>query len=410
MGGLFAKKTIKDVPIEHHTVLMRADYNVPLNDDDTISDDYRLVQSLPTLYFLIRAGCKIVVISHLGRPDGKPDKKFSLEPVAVRLGELLGRPVGFVPDCIGDRVKVAAKHLKPGQVLLLENLRFYPQEEANDPAFAKNLAVSSTATYFVQDAFGAAHRAHASLDAITHALPSVAGLLLEREVSTITKAMQNPERPFIAVLGGAKVSDKISVIERFIQMADKIIVGGAIANTIFKYKGLPIGKSVHDAGQEQVVESIYAAAAKKVGPERVDEFIILPTDVAVAPAISPGQQRTIVDVGQVTTEDYILDLGPKSTEVMVAHVQNAHTVVWSGTLGMTEQLVFAYSSAKLATVLAQHHKQIFSVVGGGDTTDFVLHWDARHGKSFDLVSTGGSASLELMAGQTLPGVAALLDK
>jgi phosphoglycerate kinase len=407
MPALFTKKTIKDVPLEHKTVLMRADYNVPLAGDGKIADDYRIQQSLPTLQFLIKAGCKVVVMAHLGRPKGV-DKKLSLQPIAKHLGELLGKPVTFVPDCIGDRVKVAVKNAKPGDIILLENVRFHAEDEANDPKFAKELATDSTAKYFVQDGFGVVHRAHASTEGVTRYLPSVAGLLLEKEVTTITRVMKDPKRPLVAILGGAKVSDKITVIQQFVQIADQIIIAGAMANTFFKYRGWPIGKSVHEDGEDSLIERIYADARQKVG-DNVDDFILLPTDVAVAPEIGPNQKRTIIDVHNVQPQDYILDLGPTSTDVMLAHVKNAATVVWSGTLGYTEEIVFAYSSAKLATALAAQKDRTFSVVGGGDTADFVLHWDGNDGKSFGLVSTGGSASLELMAGQVLPGVAALLD-
>jgi 3-phosphoglycerate kinase len=409
MSAAFTKKTIKDVPLEHCTVLVRADYNVPLNEDGTIGDDYRMTQSLPTLHFLIKAKCKIVIMAHLGRPKGHIDKKLSLEPIAAHLSDLLGKKVTFVPHCIGDQVRVAVKQAKPGDVLLLENVRFHAGDEENDPKFAKQLADSSQAKYFVQDGFGVVHRAHASTEGVTHYLPSVAGLLLEKEVSTITGTMKNPQRPLVAVLGGAKVSDKITVIQRFVQIADQIIIGGAMANTFFKYRGWEIGKSVHEPGEEALIERIYADARHKVG-DRVDDFILLPTDVAVAPAIAPHQKRTIVDAQKVHKDDYILDLGPTSTEVMLAHIKNAATVVWSGTLGYTEEIVFAYSSAKLATALAAQKSHTFSVVGGGDTADFVLHWDKKGGGSFGLVSTGGSASLELMAGQVLPGIAALINR
>lgn len=402
----FTKKTIRDVPLEHKTVLVRADYNVPMR-DGKISDDYRMVQSLPTLHFLIKAGCKVVIMAHLGRPKGKIDKSLSLEPIAAHLGTLLDKKVTFVPDCVGDRVKVAVKHAKPGDVILLENLRFYAGDEQNDLAFAKKLATDSTADYFVQDGFGVVHRAHASTQGVTHFLPSVAGLLLEKEVSTITRVMKNPKRPLVAVLGGAKVSDKITVIQRFVEIADQIIIGGAMANTFFAYRGWPIGKSVFEPGEEQLIERIYADARQKVG-ERVDDFILLPTDVAVAPEIG-GQKRTIVDAHNVQPNDYILDLGPTSTDLMLGHIKTAATVVWSGTLGYTEDVMFAYSSAKLATALAAQKDHTFSVVGGGDTADFVLHWDSKGGSSFGLVSTGGSASLELMAGQSLPGIGVLMD-
>lgn len=406
-GGLFTKKTIRDVPLEHRTVLIRADYNVPLTAEGKISDDYRLVQSLPTLRYLIKAGCKLVIMSHLGRPGGEYDAKFSLEPVAERLSELLGKKVGFVPECIGDQVKVAAKTLKAGEVLMLENVRFHKGDEQNDPEFSKKLAESSNATYFVQDGFGVVHRAHASTEGVTHLLPSVSGLLVEKEATSIRGALENPKRPLVAVLGGAKVSDKIKVVERFVDIADRVIIGGAMANTFLKYKGLPIGKSKFEEGQEDIIAKVYDAALRKAGHE-VNDFIVLPTDVAVAPAIGPGQKRTVVSVHDVRPEDYILDLGPETTETMLGYIKDAHTVLWSGTLGLTEQLVFAYSSAKLASALASQ-KDTFSVVGGGDTADFVLHWDKRQRNGINLVSTGGSASLELMAGQKLPGIEALLD-
>lgn len=405
----FNKKTIKDVPIEHQTVLLRADYNVPINDKGEIADDYRILQSLPTLKFLIHAGCKIVIISHLGRPKGKSDPKASLEPVAERLSKLLGKKVTFVPACVGDQVSVAARALRPGGIALLENLRFHPEEESNDMAFAKKLAHDSTARYFVQDGFGVVHRAHASTDAITHCLPSVAGLLLQKEVSTILQSMRLPKRPLVAVLGGAKVSDKIRVIEKFVGIADQLIIGGAMANTFLKYKGLPIGKSVYEEGEESQLDRIYDLARQKVGPDRVDDFILLPTDVAVAPEIAPNQRRTIVDVSAVATADYILDLGPESTKAITQRIENSKSVIWNGTLGYAEYVVFAYSSAKLAMALAAN-PHIFSLIGGGDTADFVVHWDAKKGKSFSHVSTGGGASLELMAGDTLPGVAALMDR
>jgi phosphoglycerate kinase len=406
---MFTKKTIKDVPLDHQTVLVRADYNVPLHDDGTIADDYRMQMSLPTLQFLIRAGCKIVLCSHLGRPEGKPNKKESLQPVAVHLAELLGKPVTFIPDCIGDRVTVAVKNAKPGDVILLENLRFHPEEEANDMAFAERLVKDSSARYFIQDGFGVVHRAHASTDAITHCLPSVSGLLLEREVSTILGAMQSPKRPLVAVLGGAKVSDKIKVIEKFVEIADQLVIGGAMANTFLKYKGLSIGKSKHEDGEEALIERIYSLAQQKVGDDKVDNFILLPTDVAVAPEISAKATRTIVDADKVAEDDYILDLGPQTTQAILGRITNAKSVIWNGTLGMAEYVVFAYSSAKLAMALAEN-TEVFSLIGGGDTADFVIHWDAKKGKSFGHVSTGGGASLELMAGDTLPGVAALMDK
>jgi phosphoglycerate kinase len=405
----FHKKTIRDVPVDNQIVLVRADYNVPLNPNGTIADDFRVMHSVPTLEFLIKAGCKVVVCSHLGRPGGKRAEAESLEPVAKRLSKLLKKKVAFVPECVGDQVKVAVKAMKPGDVTLLENLRFHKEEEENDKKFAKRLIKDSGARYFVQDGFGVVHRAHASTEAITRYAPSVAGLLLEKEVTTILGVMKRPKHPLVAVLGGAKVSDKIQVIHNFIAIADQLIIGGAMANTFLKYRGYNVGKSKCEDGEGPFIDQIYALAEKKVGAERVDDFVLLPRDVAVAPEIGPRQKRTIVDINNVDPNDYILDLGTKSIDDLLGHIKGAKSVIWNGTLGMAEYVVFAYASAKLAFALAEHRKSVFSLIGGGDTADFVVHWDPKKGKSFGHVSTGGGASLELMAGEVLPGVAALMD-
>ncbi len=403
----FFKQTIASVPLDGQTILLRADYNVPLEEDGTIADDYRIKASLPTVKELLRRGCKVVIISHLGRPEGH-DSKFSLEPVAARLAELLGEPVRFVDQTVGDKVMMAVKRAPKRSVIVLENLRFHAGEEANDMGFAKQLADSSMARYFVQDGFGVVHRAHASTSSITLFLPSIAGLLLEREYTTITEVMTTPKKPLIAVLGGVKVSDKISVIEAFIKVADKIIIGGVMANTFFAYKGLPIGKSKFEADETQVIDGIYEAARKIVGTRDVDDFIVLPSDVAVGRSFDEGEPRRNVELSEIGQDDIILDLGDKSIEHLTDMVAKAQTVVWSGTLGVAEHPNFAHGSARLALALAEN-QQITSVVGGGDTVDFVLDWDARHGGSFTHVSTGGSASLELMAGKKLPGIESLLD-
>lgn len=403
----FFKLTVRDVPLEHKTVLVRADYNVPLTKDGHISDDLRIRASLPTLRYLLDQGCKVVIMSHLGRPEGR-DASLSLEPVAQRLGELLGRPVQFVDDCIGDGVYQAVKKAPMKSVLLLENLRFYKEEEADDEAFAKKLAHDSQAQYFVQDGFGVVHRAHASTHAITLFVPSVSGLLLEKEYVTITNAMENPKRPLMAAIGGAKVSDKIAVIERFVEKADQLIIGGAMANTFLKYKGLSVGTSMAEDDQTDTLNHIYDAARQKVGDEKVDEFVLLPTDVAVAHAIDGGERRRIVSVDQIAADDMALDIGDESIETMVRTVAPAGTVIWNGTLGYAELPEFAHGSARLALALASQ-PQTDSIIGGGDTADFVLKWDGEGGKSFTHVSTGGGASLELMAGEKLPGVESLLN-
>ena len=406
--GGFLKRTVRDVPLRGKVVLVRADYNVPLTDKGEIADDFRIVSSLPTLQYLIGQGCKVVVCSHLGRPDGKADERFTLEPVAERLAKLLRQPVQFVPECIGDRVKQHAKRLHAGQVLLLENVRFHAGEEANDSHFAKALAEDSMAEYFVQDGFGVVHRAHASTSAVTQYLPSVAGLLLEKEYMTIRTAMDTPRTPLVAVLGGAKISDKIAVIEKFVAIADTIIIGGAMANTFLKHRGYPIGRSVHEDGLDGIVKKIYDAAEKKVGAEALDDFIVLPTDVAVATKTDKAVRRVVVAVDDVADNEMILDIGPDSIATAVQAVSEAKTVIWNGTLGYAELPQFAHGSARIALALATH-PAMTSVIGGGDTADFVLKWDAANGASFSHVSTGGGASLDLMAGAPMPGVEALLD-
>ncbi|MGD8374456.1 MAG: phosphoglycerate kinase [Candidatus Woesebacteria bacterium] len=407
----FYKKTVLDVPLDGQRVLVRADYNVPLN-GSKIADDYRIVRSAPTIKHLLSRGCQVVICSHLGRPKGQVNPDFSLEPVAAHLGDLLGMPVGFITDCVGDKVKQATKLLQSGQVLLLENLRFYPEEEANDPVFAQQLAKDSGAVYFVQDGFGVVHRAHASTSAITNFLPSVAGQLLVSEVTTITGAMQNPKHPLVAILGGAKISDKIKVIERFIDIADQIIIGGAMANTFLKYKCCPIGKSIYEEGQESVMDSIYRKALSKLsGKKSVEEFLFLPIDVVVAKSFDSDQAGQNVSVKEVAEDDYILDVGIQSTSKAVEMLKGSGMVIWNGTMGRAEHLAFAQSSARVAQALADQNKTSLNLIGGGDTAEFVLQWIKQNSnQECGYISTGGGASLELMSGEKLPGVESLLNK
>lgn len=403
----FYKQTIQTVPIENATVLLRADYNVPLKKDGTIADDFRIRASLPTVQYLLDKHCKVVIISHLGRPEGR-DPKLSLEPVALRLANLLGRQVHFVSETVGDRVKMAVKRAPKNSVIVLENLRFDKREEANDEAFARQLAECSGARYFVQDGFGVVHRAHASTEAITHFLPGVAGFLLEKEVATLKGVMEHPDRPLVAVMGGAKVSDKIALVQRFVDVADKVIIGGAMANTFLAYKGYNMGASMVEAGQEAVLDSIYKVAVGKVGKDNVDDFIILPSDAAVAVDTTPEEPRRVVAIEDIGFDEKALDIGEASIELIEQVVKTAKTVIWNGTLGYAELPQFSNGSARLAEVLAAH-PNITSIIGGGDTADFVQHWDKKEGASFTHVSTGGGASLELMAGEKLPGVESLLD-
>ena len=403
----FFKQTIKTVPLQGQTVLLRADYNVPLHSDGTIADDFRIRASLPTVKQLLKDGCKVVVISHLGRPEGR-DESLSLEPIAARLAQLLGESVRFVDRTVGDKAMMAIKRAPKRSVIVLENLRFDAREEANDEGFARELAKASGARYFVQDGFGVVHRAHASTAAITMLLPSVAGLLLEREYTSITGAMKAPKRPLVAVMGGAKVSDKIALVKRFIEVADTVVIGGAMANTMLAHRGANLGKSKVEADQGQVIDEIYAAAQAKVGSDKVDDLIVLPSDLAVADKIDENAARREVRVDTVGAHDIALDVGAESIAHLVKSIDDATTVLWNGTLGYAELPNFSHGSARLALALATH-PQITSIIGGGDTADFALNWDARKGDSFSHVSTGGGASLELMAGEKLPGIESLLD-
>lgn len=405
----FFKQTVRDLPLHHgrhYRVLVRVDYNVPLK-DGKVSDDLRIRASLPTLRYLLERDCSVVLISHLGRPEGRRNLEFSLEPAAVRLSELLKRKVSFVDDTIGDTAYQAVKKAPKGSVVMLQNLRFDPREEQNDMDYAEAIARAAQADFFVQDGFGVVHRAHASTEAMSHMLPSVSGLLLEREYQTISNAMENPKRPFVAVLGGAKVSDKIQVVERFVELADTVLIGGAMANTFNAYKGCPVGMSKVETDQAETLDGIYKAVREKVG-EDVDEFLLLPTDVAVAHRMDPHEKRKNKSVKHVHNDEMALDIGDESIEHYTSVVAKAKTVIWNGPMGVDELREFSHGSARVALTLATN-PDITSIVGGGDTADFVLKWDAKKGESFTHVSTGGGASLDLMAGRKLPGVECLLD-
>lgn len=405
VGKRFYKQTIHDVDVRRKTVLVRVDYNVPLRTDGTISDDSRIRASLPTLTYLLRRQCKIVLISHLGRPSGR-DEHLSLEPVAARLAELLEQPVTFVNDCVGDKVRQVVRRAGAG-VIVLENLRFYAEEEADDPVFAQSIARAVRPDYFVQDGFAVVHRQHASTHQIALCVPGIAGNLVKTEYMTITRAMSAPKRPFVAVIGGAKVSDKIELIHRFIQTADTIIIGGAMANTFLAYRGHAMGSSRVEPGQEATIKRIYQAAADKVGPGAVDTFLLLPTDVGVGATPEDGSRKDVL-VTDVQAADQALDIGKAAAARYATVVRHARTIIWNGPLGFTENPVFSTGSATLATAIV-NNTTAMSIIGGGDTADFILRWDDRAGQSFGHISTGGGASLALMAGEKLPGIESLLD-
>ncbi|HRQ86776.1 MAG TPA: phosphoglycerate kinase [Candidatus Saccharibacteria bacterium] len=402
------KLTIRDIPVDGQTVLVRADYNVPLTEKGRVRDDLRIKASLPTIEYLLERDCKVVIIAHLGRPKGR-DESLSLEPVAKRLSKLLDKPVKFVDEVFGDKVKMAVKKAPKKSVLLLENLRYYKGEEDNDAAFAKKIAESTGARYFVQDGFGVVHRAHASTAAITLNIPSVAGLLLEKEYETITRIIESPKQPFVAVFGGNKVADKIGMIERVIDKADAIIIGGAMANTFLNYKGFAMRSSLLERNQEAVLDKIYRKAQKKLDKNQsIEDFIILPSDVAVSKEIEQSAKRKVVKLGDLEPRELALDIGDASIERMVEVVSKAKTVIWNGTLGCATIPAFAHGSARLALTLATNNAT--SLIGGGDTADFVVEWSGGDLSQFTHVSTGGGASLELMAGEKLPGIECLLDK
>ena len=404
----FPYKTIKDVDVQNKRILMRADYNVPLRADGAIADDFRIIASLPTINYLLERGVQLVLISHLGRPKGQVNSKYSLAPVAERLSEALGRPVKFVDDCVGDEVVSATSQMQAGDVILLENLRFHPEEEQNDSSFARSLANDSGAELFVQDGFGVVHRPHASTAAITGILPAVAGLLLEREYVEIKSATDAPNRPLTTVIGGAKISDKMPLVRKFMQIADNVIIGGALANNFLKYDGHNVGDSLVEDGVADLVGSIEQEAKDKYGDE-LSEHFVLPVDVAVSETGSLDAPRVEVGLDDVASPAKIYEKKKKTIKIIEQTVANSGTVIWNGTLGMAEYPEFSRGSARLALTLAKN-PQITSVIGGGDTADFVRNWDALHGGSFTHVSTGGGASLELMAGDELPGIVALMKK
>ena len=404
MGG-FCKQTVKNVNLRDRTVLVRTDYNVPLKKDGTISDDLRIRASLPTLKYLLQQNCKIVIISHLGRPSGR-DSSLSLRVVAKKLSQLLEQKVRFVDDCVGEKVRRVVKNSSLGEVILLENLRFYHEEESDDLQFAKAIQRAVRADYFVQDGFGVVHRSHASTHAITLYVPSVAGLLIEKEYTTITEVMVRAKRPVVAIVGGAKVSDKITLIKRLIDISDTILIGGAMANTFLKSRGIETGSSLTESGQDKIINEVYATAVKKVGQDQVDNFLRLPIDVAVSSG--SNRDRVEANIDKISSDMRILDIGSQTIQDFSAVIKKARTVIWNGPMGYYEDEKFAIGSARIAMAIAQN-TAVISIVGGGDTADFALKWDGHDGANFTHVSTGGGASMELMSGKKLPGIESLLD-
>ena len=391
-------KTVRDVDVGGRRVFVRADLNVPL-DDGRITDDTRIRASLPTLIHLLERGAIVILASHLGRPKGKVNDALRLKPIADRLSQLLGRPVRMTGDALGPGVQVAVEKLRPGDMLLLENLRFHAEEEANDPEFAAALA--SLADLYVNDAFGAAHRAHASTEGITHSLPAVAGLLMEREVEALSRLLKRPPRPFHAVIGGAKVSGKLEVLSALLSRCQAVLVGGGMANTFLAARGLELGKSMVEADQLENAERITAEARRK----RVR--LMLPTDAVVAPQIHVRARTKVVPVNAVPRDQMMVDIGPETRRAFADQLAKAKTIFWNGPMGVFEIPQFAEGTNDMARVIAKRTaKGAVTIVGGGDSVAAVEKLGLADKMTH--VSTGGGASLEFIEGKTLPGVTALL--
>src|SRR5438132_5468545 len=395
------KKTVRDINVAGKRVLLRVDFNVPLDAERHITDDTRIRASLPTIQYLLDNGAAVILMSHLGRPKGAVNEKYSLAPAAERLSTLLGRPVQMAPDCVGPQVEAQAKALQPGEVLLLENLRFHKEEEKNDPAFSKQLG--SLGEIYVNDAFGSAHRAHASTEGVTHTLPGVSGFLMEKEINYLGSALENPKRPFASIVGGAKVSDKITVLERLISMVDKLLIGGGMANTFLKAEGYEIGDSLFEESKLDVAKDLIAKARQQ------GLTFLLPSDVVIADHFAADANFKVVAQNEVPKGWRILDIGPRAVEAFQKALSNAQTIVWNGTLGVAEMPAFAKGTNAIIEILASRTRAgATTIIGGGDSAAAVE--EAGAAEKMTHVSTGGGASLEFLEGRIIPGVAALKDK
>jgi phosphoglycerate kinase len=390
-----AKLTIQDLDLKDARVFVRVDFNVPIK-DSKVTDDLRIREALPTIRYGIEKGAILVLASHLGRPKGKPKPEFSLAPAAERLSELLGKKVTFVRECIGPEVEKAMNAAKPGDVLLLENLRFHPEEEANDPEFSKRLAAYTP--IYVNDAFGSAHRAHASTEGITHFVrKAAAGFLMEKELRYLGGALESPQKPFIAILGGAKISDKIEVIENLLGKVDRLLIGGAMAFTFLKSQGKNIGKSLCEDDKLELARNLLARAQSR---------IVLPIDAVASSGLDDEASAHTVPAGKIPEGEMGLDIGPEASAEYAGIIRSAKTIVWNGPMGVFEKNAFASGTIDVAKAVAD--SQAVSVIGGGDSAAAVAK--AGVADRITHISTGGGASLEFLAGRTLPGVAALNDK
>jgi phosphoglycerate kinase len=391
---MFNKKTIRDIPVEGKRVLVRVDFNVPIK-NGVVGDDTRIRAALPTLQYLLDHGAALILCSHLGRPKSGPAPEFSLKPIAEHLSELLGRPVQFVEEFVGPLAEKAANKLEPGEVLLLENTRFDPGETKNDPELSRRLA--AMADIYVNDAFGSAHRAHASTEGVAHHLPGVAGFLMEEEIRYLGEAIANPARPFIAILGGAKISDKIGVIRNLLDKADQVLIGGGMANTFFKAEGYPVGDSLVEDEALDTARELVAKGGKRLR---------LPVDVVIANSFDNNAEKKVVEMGPILEGWRIMDIGPHTIETYGKLIADAGTVVWNGPMGVFEMPNFVEGTFELAKAVARSNAT--SIIGGGDSVAAIKQ--AGLSEKITHISTGGGASLEMLEGIILPGLAALQDR
>lgn len=391
---MFNKKTVEDIDVNGKRVLMRVDFNVPIKDGE-VGDDTRIRAALPTIEYLLDKGAALILCSHLGRPKGGVDPKYSLKPVANYLSKLLKKPVAFSDDCIGSIAEDASKKIKSGEVLLLENTRFHPEEEKNDISMSKKLA--SLAQIFVNDAFGSAHRAHASTEGVARFLPAVAGFLMEKEIRYLGKAMDNPKHPFVAILGGAKISDKIGVIKNLLTKADAVLIGGGMANTFLKAKGFEMSDSLVESEVIETACELLKDDSKKLH---------LPIDLVIADKFEDSAQTKVIPVGNIPNGWRVLDVGPKTVQEFGKIIKDAGTVVWNGPMGVFEMPTFAKGTYGVAKAVAD--SSAISVVGGGDSVAAIQ--ESGLASKITHISTGGGASLEMLEGLALPGVVALQDK
>ncbi|TYQ16379.1 UNVERIFIED_CONTAM: phosphoglycerate kinase [Acetivibrio alkalicellulosi] len=396
--GMMNKKTIEDINVKGKKVIVRVDFNVPLDENKNITDDKRIVGALPTIKYLVENGAKTILVSHLGRPKEGFEDKFSMKPTTVRLGELLGKEIIMAKDVIGEDAKAKAASLQDGEVLMLENVRFHKEETKNDAGFAKELA--SLAEIYVNDAFGTAHRAHASTAGLAEYLPAVCGYLIQKEIDFMGKALSNPERPFVAILGGAKVSDKIAVIENLIDKVDTLIVGGGMAYTFFKAKGYGVGTSICEDDKVELAKSLLEKAEQK------GVKLMLPVDNVIALEFKNDSESKVVDSSKIPDGWMGMDIGPVTVEAFSNELKDAKTVVWNGPMGVFEFANFANGSKAVAKAVAESDS--VSIIGGGDSAAAVEQ--LGFADKITHISTGGGASLEFLEGKILPGIDVLMDK